>query len=94
MSDWINQVPNDGLIRYRMRFNKERVLITSPKALSEVLVQRNYEFAKPSTLGLGLGRILGVGLIIAEGEEHKVCHEQFHYGRNEAKAVDRDSASN
>lgn len=70
---WINEVPNDGLIRYRMMFNKEVVFVTSPKALSEVLVQKNYDFSKPYKLRQGLGRILGIGLIIAEGEEHKVC---------------------
>ncbi|CAI7654769.1 unnamed protein product [Penicillium glandicola] len=71
LQEWINNVPNNGLIRYRMRFNKEVVFITSPKGLSEVLVQKNYEFAKPYKLRLGLGRILGIGLIIAEGNEHK-----------------------
>ncbi|KAJ5827639.1 hypothetical protein N7447_004402 [Penicillium robsamsonii] len=71
LQEWINNVSNTGLIRYRMRFNKEVVFVTSPKGLSEVLVQKNYEFAKPYKLRLGLGRILGIGLIIAEGNEHK-----------------------
>ncbi|KAJ5963593.1 uncharacterized protein N7479_003469 [Penicillium vulpinum] len=71
LQEWINNVPNNGLIRYRMRFNKEVVFVTSPKGLSEVLVQKNYEYAKPYKLRLGLGRILGIGLIIAEGAEHK-----------------------
>lgn len=73
LQEWINEVPNNGVIRYRMRFNKEEVLVVNPKGLSEVLVQKSYEFAKPYRLRKGLGRILGVGLIIAEGEEHKVC---------------------
>ncbi|KAL9070873.1 MAG: hypothetical protein Q9157_005666 [Trypethelium eluteriae] len=72
LNRWINEIPNDGLLGYRMKFNKERVFLTSPKALSEVLVQRNYEFCKPHRLRFGLGRILGVGLIIAEGDEHKM----------------------
>lgn len=72
LQEWINDVPNSGLIRYRMRFNKEVVFVTSPEGLSEALVQRSYEFAKPAKLRLGLGRILGVGLIVAEGSEHKV----------------------
>ncbi|KAF7719415.1 Cytochrome P450 monooxygenase [Penicillium ucsense] len=71
LQEWINEVPNTGLIRYRMRFNKEVVFVTSPKGLSEVLVQKSYEFAKPAKLRLGLGRILGVGLIVAEGSQHK-----------------------
>ena len=72
MNDWIDRIPNDGLIRYRVSLNRERLFVTSPKALSEVLVQKNYDFAKPRSLRQGLGRILGVGLIVAEGDEHKV----------------------
>lgn len=70
--EWINQLPNDGLIRYTALFNSERLLITTPKALGEVLVQKNYEFIKPAQVRNGLGRLLGVGVLLAEGEEHKV----------------------
>jgi hypothetical protein len=69
----LETVPHNGLIRYRHAFNRERVLVASPKALGEVLVTRNYEFIKPPQLRNGLGRILGVGILLAEGEEHKVC---------------------
>ena len=46
--------------------------MTSPKALGEVLVQKNYDFIKPAQVRHGLGRLLGVGVLLAEGEEHKV----------------------
>lgn len=72
MIEWMNEIPNDGLICYRTLFNTERILPTSPKALAEVLVTKNYEFIKPLELRAGLGRILGVGILLAEGEEHKV----------------------
>lgn len=72
MQDWINTVPNDGLIRYKVLFNTERILLTNAKGLGEVLVTKNYEFIKPAQLRHGLGRILGVGVLLAEGEEHKV----------------------
>lgn len=65
-------MPNDGLIRYLGLLNNERLLITSPKALSEVLVTRNYDFEKPSQMRTALGRILGVGILLAEGEQHKI----------------------
>lgn len=71
--DWIDNVPNDGVLYYRWLFNESRVLVTSPKALGEVLVQRNYEFVKPARIRKGLGRLLGVGILLAEGDEHKVC---------------------
>ncbi|KAH6898781.1 cytochrome P450 [Thelonectria olida] len=72
MREWINEIPNDGVIRYRGLFNQERLLIASPKALAEVLVTNNYAFEKPVQVRWSLGRILGVGVLLAEGEEHKM----------------------
>lgn len=69
--EWIREIPNDGLIRYRHIGNVERVLLTSPKALAEVLVTRNYEFQKPPQLAQGLGQLLGIGVLLSEGDEHK-----------------------
>ncbi|KAK3996473.1 cytochrome P450 4V2 [Cladorrhinum sp. PSN332] len=69
--NWINSIPNDGIIRYLSLFNMERLLITSPEALREVLNTKNYEFQKPYNMRFNLGRILGVGVLLAEGDEHK-----------------------
>ena len=66
-------MPNDGVLYYRWMFNESRILVTNPKALAEVLVQRNYEFIKPPRIRMGLGRLLGIGILLAEGDEHKVC---------------------
>jgi len=71
--EWVDSVPHDGVIYYRWLFNEPRVLVASPKALGEVLVQRSYDFVKPEKLRNGLGRLLGVGVLLAEGDEHKVC---------------------
>lgn len=64
-------MPNDGVIRYLAFLNSERLLVTSPKAIAEVLVTKSYDFIKPTQLRSGLGRILGVGVLLAEGDEHK-----------------------
>lgn len=68
---WCEKIPNDGIIRYLDMFNTEFLLLVSPTVLAEVLVQKPYEFIKPSILVSGLGQILGVGVFLAEGEEHK-----------------------
>lgn len=68
---WIETMPNDGLIKYSIWF-RERLLITNPQALGEVLVTKNYDFIKPQQLRNGLGRLLGVGILLAEGDEHKL----------------------
>ena len=75
MRNWIDQVPNDGIFRYLDIFNRERLVVTDPKALAEMLVHKSYEFVKPPPFVSSIGRILGVGLLLAEGEEHKVCHQ-------------------
>lgn len=70
MRKWVESVPNDGLIRYSM-WGQERLLVTNPKALGEVLVTKNYDFVKPQQVRDGLARLLGVGILLAEGDEHK-----------------------
>lgn len=69
---WINEIPNNGLIRYLHLFNHERLMVTSPKGLAEVLVTKSYDFIKPELLRSGIGAILGIGILFAEGDEHKV----------------------
>jgi cytochrome P450 len=71
LQTWLKEVPNDGVIRYLDIFNSERILPVTPAALSDVLVTRNYDFEKPAPLRKGISRILGLGLFLAEGEEHK-----------------------
>ncbi|KAJ8124317.1 hypothetical protein O1611_g9323 [Lasiodiplodia mahajangana] len=72
MREWVTTVPNDGVIRYLGMGNSERVLVTGPRALSEVLVTKNYHFEKPPALRWSIGRVLGVGVLLAEGDEHKI----------------------
>ena len=47
------------------------MLLTSPKALAEVLMTNSYAFKKPDQVTISSRRILGYGLLLAEGDEHK-----------------------
>ena len=38
--DWINNIPNEGLIYYTTLLNQGRLFITSPQAMSEVLTTK------------------------------------------------------
>ncbi|EPE32078.1 Cytochrome P450 [Glarea lozoyensis ATCC 20868] len=69
--NFIKTIPNDGLIRIQGFFHREGLLICSPEALAEVLVHKNYDFEKPAEVRNFLVRILGKGLILTEGDEHK-----------------------
>ena len=68
----MRNIPNEGLIYYTTIVNQGRLLVTSPQALSEVLTTKSYDFIKPQQLRNGLGRVLGIGILLAEGDEHKV----------------------
>jgi cytochrome P450 len=68
---WIDNVPNDGLIAFQGIFHQPKVILTSTKALAEVLSQKSYDYEKPARLRSFLRRILGDGLVIVEGDEHK-----------------------
>lgn len=64
---WVDEIPEEGIIRYLDFFNLERLATVSPVALAEVLVLKCYDFEKPAPLRKGISRILGVGLFLAEG---------------------------
>jgi cytochrome P450 len=68
---WMKTIPNDGLIMFRAFGNQPRLILTNPKTLGEVLVHKSYDFYKPRPLRNFLRRILGDGLIIVEGDEHR-----------------------
>ncbi|KAJ9210545.1 hypothetical protein DTO166G4_7857 [Paecilomyces variotii] len=68
---WMEEMPDAELIRYYLVGNMERVLVVSPKALSEVLTLKSYDFRKPDLARISLERITGNGVLLAEGDEHK-----------------------
>lgn len=71
--EWLKDLPNEGLLRYYIVGNLEWVMPTSSEALKEILVTKAYEFEKPEILAYGLRKTLGHGILLAEGEEHKVA---------------------
>ena len=46
--------------------------MTSPEGLKQVLAQNTYDFVKPHLLRAMVGKILGYGLLLSEGDVHKV----------------------
>ncbi|WPH01325.1 Cytochrome P450 monooxygenase [Acrodontium crateriforme] len=70
-SRWMATIPNDGLIYFRGFFNTDRLLITDIKAIGEILVTKSYDFEKPPPIRNFLRRLLGDGLIIVEGDQHR-----------------------
>lgn len=72
----MKEVPNHGMIHFRSFFYMDRLLLTSPQALAEILVHKSYDFEKPGWVRDFLRQFLGDGLLMSEGEEHK--HQRKH----------------
>ncbi|KAJ5316934.1 hypothetical protein PENANT_c030G05824 [Penicillium antarcticum] len=71
MREWVTTMPNEDIVRFYVVGNLERLLLTSPKSLGELLVTKNYDFEKPEMIRESLRRITGDGVLLAEGDEHK-----------------------
>jgi cytochrome P450 len=69
---FMKDVPNEGLISIPSIFGIHKLLLlTNPASLGEVLVHKSYDYEKPTELRGFLRLILGDGLIVVEGDEHK-----------------------
>ncbi|KAM0322562.1 hypothetical protein ACHAQA_009409 [Verticillium albo-atrum] len=59
------------------------IFVTNPRLLADVLVHNCYDFAKPARISSFLRHILGDGLIIVEGNQHKFLRKNtmpaFHF---------------
>ncbi|KAK2859927.1 hypothetical protein FQN49_004573 [Arthroderma sp. PD_2] len=75
---WTREVPNEGLIRYYLVLNREALLLTSTKALADVLVHRAYDFKKSRGLVASLAWVTGTGVLLAEGDVHKVQRKNLN----------------
>lgn len=71
MLKMISETPNDGLIRIPGFMNRTYLLLTHPTTIADVLVNKCYDFEKPTDLRKFLRIILGDGMILVEGDEHK-----------------------
>ncbi|KAL1851995.1 hypothetical protein Daus18300_012350 [Diaporthe australafricana] len=69
-------VPNSGLIRYYMVLSHEILLLTSPPAYSEVMIQRVSDFDQTPTAKFQAERITGKGIQFMNGDEHKT-HRKY-----------------
>jgi hypothetical protein len=79
----MKETDNDGIILTRGFFHEDRLIVTTPAALADVLVHKSYDMEKPPWTRAFLRKFLGDGLLVTEGEEHKHHRKQilpaFHF---------------
>lgn len=54
---------------------RDQIMVADPSVLPEILVHRCYDFTKPTKSAAFLRRILGEGLVVAEGDHHRVLRK-------------------
>jgi hypothetical protein len=75
MERWVDTIPNEGLIRYYGQFNKERILVATPKAARDLLALAAYKSVKAADVRKMVTNVGGPeGLLILEGE---YVHDHF-----------------
>ncbi|KAK4705271.1 hypothetical protein P7C70_g937, partial [Phenoliferia sp. Uapishka_3] len=69
--EWAEKYGKGGVVRFRGFFGEDQIFFTDPAALTHILVANSYEYPKPQAMRGELGRILGKGILFAEGEDHR-----------------------
>ena len=69
---FMNETPNDGLIRYFGVFHSERLLLTKPQATKDMMLLQPYNYNKIPVVKKLIGQLTGPGVIVADQDEHKV----------------------
>lgn len=74
MTEWLDTIPNTGLICYRGTWNREILLPTTAQALADVMVSNASAFHKSWISRARLGGVTGINsMLFMEGNVHKVC---------------------
>lgn len=69
---WMRKTPNEGLLRYFGFLNQERLLLTTPATLKQVMLRDAGSYTKLPSIRAVQGSAGVSGLVSAEGVLHKV----------------------
>ncbi|RFN48456.1 hypothetical protein FIE12Z_7265 [Fusarium flagelliforme] len=79
--DLANEYPGNDLIM--LNSFRDQLCLMNPQLLADLLVHNCYDFAKPKRISSFLRHVLGDGLIIVEGDQHKFLRKNstpaFHF---------------
>jgi cytochrome P450 len=71
LAKWAHEINNEGFIRYYGILNVQKVLVTDPNIVHEILVKRPYSFIKPPPISKIIRSLLGNGIVVTEGDAHQ-----------------------
>ncbi|ETN39688.1 uncharacterized protein HMPREF1541_05914 [Cyphellophora europaea CBS 101466] len=71
VADWVNNIPNNGLVWFRGMLGAEYLIVAGAESLRDVLFARAYDFEKTSAFRRYTRRFMAAGLVTHEGDSHK-----------------------
>jgi hypothetical protein len=74
----MKETENEGMILTRGFFHSDRLIVTNPTALADVLVHKTYDMEKPPWARAFLRKFLGDGLLMTEGDEYETSMDSLH----------------
>lgn len=74
--EWTEQY--GGILCYNSLFNKQTVHIADPEAIHHVFGTHAYKYPKPDRVIRVLGSVLGMGLLLVEGDLHRKQRKMFN----------------
>ncbi|KAK5127185.1 hypothetical protein LTR85_008546 [Meristemomyces frigidus] len=74
---WLENVPNDGLLRYYGVLNGERILVTTTDGAKTIHDGDEQDFRRPSIAKAILCRLTGGGVFAAEGAHHAAQRKEM-----------------
>ncbi|PKY16233.1 cytochrome P450 [Rhizophagus irregularis] len=66
---WMQQYGN--IVKFYGIFNRPDVFVSDTKIIQDITLNHVYDFVKPHDMSADFAKIVGRGLVLAEGEEHK-----------------------
>lgn len=70
---WAREIPHNGLLEYYGILGQKRVLVTDPRAIHDMFQTHAYSYVKSPAVSKLLKSVLGEGLVVAEGDQHRLC---------------------
>ncbi|KAI9932445.1 hypothetical protein ASPWEDRAFT_33357 [Aspergillus wentii DTO 134E9] len=74
--------PNDGMLNLRGVVGLDQILLTKHELISEMLVDRAYEYEKPDGILDAMETVVGNSLLVAKGDVHRQHRRQLMPGFN------------
>jgi cytochrome P450 len=77
LSKWMETIPNDGLLRARYVLGEDAIIPTNEAIIKSIIQDNAYDYEKQPRVTSMFRKVLGGGLLLSEGDDHKAQRKQM-----------------